>query len=57
MISTIRCCKNCVERTAGCHSRCELYQKEKGEFESMKEAERKVKNKRFNPFYQYKYQR
>ena len=45
MYCTIRCCKDCQERQAGCHSLCERYREEKEAWESLRKAEQKEKQK------------
>ena len=39
----IRCCKDCLERTAECHATCERYKAEKAEAEKLRLKRNKEK--------------
>lgn len=41
----IQTCKNCEDRTVGCHSTCERYIKAKAEHDAIREAEYELKTK------------
>lgn len=32
----ITCCKDCLDRSVGCHAECEIYIKEKAEYDEQK---------------------
>lgn len=42
-MSPIRCCYNCLDRSIGCHSKCERYLKEKEKMH--KEYENRMREK------------
>ena len=39
-MNIIRCCYGCPDRYAGCHAKCEKYQREKKEYERQKGFEK-----------------
>lgn len=40
-MASIKCCLGCTDRALGCHSTCDIYLKEKAEYDKVKAKERK----------------
>lgn len=56
-MNIIRCCYGCPDRYAGCHAKCEKYQREKKEYERQKGFEKCQKAREVNYYDRFKYWR
>lgn len=47
MNCTIQCCKNCMDREAGCHSTCERYKAEKAAWDKIRAEEKALQRQEY----------
>ena len=53
-MSAIECCYGCPDRYAGCHAKCEKYQREREEHERQKELEKRQKAREMDYYDRFK---